>query len=205
LAITKALFENGVAYVGGYQGAPISHLMDVLADAEELLGELASGLRPMPMRQRRPRCWPRPSITRCAGRLHSRDRSGSMSPRMLWPTLPRPALPAALSSSSARITAKAPASCRNAATPFAMKSQFWLLDPRPNLPCDHQGGEGWVRAVRGIEHPRHADGPHPILSCDGLSSLTRDNQRPDADGARTPCPTRAATLPVSSAADVLCP
>ena len=40
LAITKALLENGVGYVGGYQGAPISHLMDVLADAEEILGEL---------------------------------------------------------------------------------------------------------------------------------------------------------------------
>ena len=36
LAITKALLENGVGYVGGYQGAPISHLMDVLADAEDL-------------------------------------------------------------------------------------------------------------------------------------------------------------------------
>ena len=40
LAITKALLENGVGYVGGYQGAPISHLMDVLADAQDLLGEL---------------------------------------------------------------------------------------------------------------------------------------------------------------------
>ncbi len=36
LAITKALLEYGVGYVGGYQGAPISHLMDVLADAQEL-------------------------------------------------------------------------------------------------------------------------------------------------------------------------
>jgi indolepyruvate ferredoxin oxidoreductase alpha subunit len=40
LAITKALLESGVGYVGGYQGAPISHLMDVLADAEEILTEL---------------------------------------------------------------------------------------------------------------------------------------------------------------------
>ena len=31
LAVAKALFESGVAYVAGYQGAPISHLMDVLA------------------------------------------------------------------------------------------------------------------------------------------------------------------------------
>lgn len=35
LAITKALLQAGVAYVGGYPGAPISHLMDVLADARE--------------------------------------------------------------------------------------------------------------------------------------------------------------------------
>ena len=40
LAITKALLENGVGYVGGYQGAPISHLMDVLADAKDVMDEL---------------------------------------------------------------------------------------------------------------------------------------------------------------------
>ena len=40
LAITKALLQSGVSYVGGYQGSPISHLMDVLADAEDVLDEL---------------------------------------------------------------------------------------------------------------------------------------------------------------------
>ena len=40
LAVTKALLQSGVSYVGGYQGAPISHLMDVLSDAEPLLEEL---------------------------------------------------------------------------------------------------------------------------------------------------------------------
>ena len=39
LAITKALLQSGVAYVGGYQGSPISHLMDVLADAQDILTE----------------------------------------------------------------------------------------------------------------------------------------------------------------------
>ena len=37
LAVTKALLQAGVAYVGGYHGSPISHLMDVLADANEIL------------------------------------------------------------------------------------------------------------------------------------------------------------------------
>ncbi|MBV6273936.1 indolepyruvate ferredoxin oxidoreductase subunit alpha [Alcaligenaceae bacterium CGII-47] len=39
LAVTKALLESGVSYVAGYQGAPISHLMDVLADAQDILSE----------------------------------------------------------------------------------------------------------------------------------------------------------------------
>ena len=37
LAITKALLQAGVSYVGGYPGAPVSHLLDVLADANESL------------------------------------------------------------------------------------------------------------------------------------------------------------------------
>ena len=40
LAVTKALLQSGVAYVGGYQGAPVSHLLDVLLDAEELMDEM---------------------------------------------------------------------------------------------------------------------------------------------------------------------
>ncbi len=40
LAITKALLQSGVAYVGGYQGAPVSHLIDVMVQAEDYMGEL---------------------------------------------------------------------------------------------------------------------------------------------------------------------
>src|SRR5260370_17263101 len=39
-ACAKALVESGVSYVGGYQGSPISHLMDVLADAKDVLDDL---------------------------------------------------------------------------------------------------------------------------------------------------------------------
>src|SRR5712692_9756368 len=35
LAITKALLQSGVSYVGGYPGAPVSHLLDVMADAND--------------------------------------------------------------------------------------------------------------------------------------------------------------------------
>ena len=40
LAITKALLQSGVSYVGGYQGAPVSHLVDVLNDSRDILDEL---------------------------------------------------------------------------------------------------------------------------------------------------------------------
>ena len=40
LAITKALLQSGVAYVGGYQGAPVSHLLDVMVQAKEYMQEL---------------------------------------------------------------------------------------------------------------------------------------------------------------------
>ncbi len=37
LAITKALLQSGVSYVGGYPGAPVSYLIDVLSDANDPL------------------------------------------------------------------------------------------------------------------------------------------------------------------------
>src|SRR5689334_13167527 len=40
LAVTKALLQAGVAYVGGYQGAPVSHLLDVMVQAKPYLNEL---------------------------------------------------------------------------------------------------------------------------------------------------------------------
>jgi indolepyruvate ferredoxin oxidoreductase alpha subunit len=40
LAITKALLQSGVSYVGGYQGSPISHLLDVMVQARDYLDEL---------------------------------------------------------------------------------------------------------------------------------------------------------------------
>src|SRR3979411_980612 len=38
LAVTKALLQAGVSYVGGYQGAPVSHLLDVMVEAAGLVG-----------------------------------------------------------------------------------------------------------------------------------------------------------------------
>ena len=46
---------------------------------------------------------------------------------------------------------------------FAMKSQIWLLDPRPNLPSHRRGGEAGLRALRGQQHAGDAAAAHPRL------------------------------------------
>ena len=45
LAITKALLQSGVSYVGGYQGAPVSHLLDVMVQAKPYMDELGVHVR----------------------------------------------------------------------------------------------------------------------------------------------------------------
>lgn len=40
VAVTKALLQSGVGYVGGYQGAPVSHLLDVMVQARDYLDTL---------------------------------------------------------------------------------------------------------------------------------------------------------------------
>ena len=66
LAVTKALLQSGVGYVGGYQGAPISHLMDVLSDAQGLLKELGIHFEASASRLPPRRCWPPRSTIRSA-------------------------------------------------------------------------------------------------------------------------------------------
>jgi indolepyruvate ferredoxin oxidoreductase, alpha subunit len=39
LAVTKAALQAGVSYVGGYQGSPVSHLVDVLSEAKDIMDQ----------------------------------------------------------------------------------------------------------------------------------------------------------------------
>lgn len=135
LAVTKALLESGVAYVGGYQGSPISHLMDVLSDAQDILGEY--GIR------------------------FENSASEATAAAMLAASVNYP-LRGAITFKATVGTNVASDALANLASggvtggaliivgedygegssimqershAFAMKSQMWLLDPRPNLPC----------------------------------------------------------------------
>jgi indolepyruvate ferredoxin oxidoreductase, alpha subunit len=135
LAVTKALLQSGVAYVGGYQGAPISHLMDVLADAEGILNELGVHFEAS-------------ASEATAAAMLAASINYPLRGAVTWKsTVGTNVASDALSNlASAGVKGGAiivlgedygeGASIMQERThAFAMKSQMWLLDPRPQLPA----------------------------------------------------------------------
>ncbi len=133
LAVTKALLQAGVAYVGGYQGSPISHLMDVFADADPLLRELgvhfesnaseASAAAMLAASVNYPLrgavAWKSVVGTNVASDALSNIASGGVTGGALV------IIGEDYGEGSSIMQERTHA--------FAMKSQIWLLDPRPNL------------------------------------------------------------------------
>ncbi|MCV2893150.1 indolepyruvate ferredoxin oxidoreductase subunit alpha [Lentibacter sp. XHP0401] len=177
LAITKALLENGVGYVGGYQGAPISHLMDVLADAEDLMGELGVRFEANASEAA--------AAAMLAASVHYPIR-GAVT--FKGPVGVNVASDAIANLSSSGVTGGAliivgedygegSSIMQERSHGFAMKSQFWMLDPRPNLPSI-------TKAVKdGFELSEASNTPVMLMvrirACHVTGSFqTKDNQRP---------------------------
>ncbi len=116
LAVTKALLQSGVSYVAGYQGAPISHLMDVLTDANDILMSWASILSTA-LRKLLPQPpWPHQLIIPCAEPSLLNLRLGPTLRQTRWQTWHQAGSRVAHSSLWGKITAKVPASCRSGRT-----------------------------------------------------------------------------------------
>ena len=177
LALTKALLENGVGYVGGYQGAPISHLMDVLADAEGLLAELGVRFEANANEAA--------AAAMLAASVHYPIRGAVTFKGPVGVNVASDAL-ANLSSSGVTGGAlvivgedygEGSSIMQERTHAFAMKSQFWLLDPRPNLPSI-------VKAVGDAFEMSEATNTPAMLmvrirSCHVTGSFaTRNNRRP---------------------------
>jgi indolepyruvate ferredoxin oxidoreductase alpha subunit len=134
LAVTKALLESGVSYVAGYQGAPISHLMDVLADAQDILAE--HGIRFESSAS---------EATAAATLAASVNYPLRGAVTFKGPVGVNVASDALANLASGGVTGGAlvivgedygegSSIMQERSHAFAMKSQVWLLDPRPNLP-----------------------------------------------------------------------
>ncbi|MFT6090107.1 thiamine pyrophosphate-dependent enzyme [Sulfitobacter sp.] len=177
LALTKALLENGVGYVGGYQGAPISHLMDVLADAQDVLGELGVRFEANASEAA--------AAAMLAASVHYPIRGAVTFKGPVGVNVASDAL-ANLSSSGVTGGAlvivgedygEGSSIMQERSHAFAMKSQFWMLDPRPNLPSI-------TKAVKdGFELSEASNTPVMLMvrirSCHVTGSFeTRDNVPP---------------------------
>jgi indolepyruvate ferredoxin oxidoreductase alpha subunit len=134
LAVTKALLESGVGYVAGYQGAPISHLMDVLADAQDILAE--QGIRFENSASEAT------AAATLAASVNYPLRGAATFKSTVGTNVASDAL---ANLASGGVTGGAlivvgedygegSSIMQERGHAFAMKSQIWLLDPRPNLP-----------------------------------------------------------------------
>jgi indolepyruvate ferredoxin oxidoreductase alpha subunit len=133
LAVTKALLQSGVGYVGGYQGAPISHLMDVLSDAQDVLEDL--GVR-----------FEASASEAAAAAMLAASVNYPIRGAVTWKSTvgTNVASDALANVASGGVTGGAlvivgedygegSSIMQERSHAFAMKSQMWLLDPRPNL------------------------------------------------------------------------
>jgi indolepyruvate ferredoxin oxidoreductase, alpha subunit len=134
LAVTKALLQSGVSYVAGYQGAPISHLMDVLTDANDILEELGVHFEHSASEAT--------AAATLAASVNYPLRGAVTFKSTVGTNVASDAL-ANLASGGVLGGAliivgedygEGSSIMQERSHAFAMKSQMWLLDPRPNLP-----------------------------------------------------------------------
>ncbi len=134
LAVTKALLQSGVAYVGGYQGSPISHLIDVFSDANDLLAELDVHFE-------------QSASEAAAAAMLAASVNYPLRGAVAWKSVvgTNVASDALSNVASGGVTGgvlvivgedygEGSSIMQERGHAFAMKSQMWLLDPRPNLP-----------------------------------------------------------------------
>jgi indolepyruvate ferredoxin oxidoreductase alpha subunit len=134
LAVTKALLQSGVSYVGGYQGAPVSHLLDVMVDAEDLLADLGVHVET---------CSNEASAAAMLGASINYPLRGAVTWKSIVGTnvaadaLSNLSSPGVIGGAMIIIGedyGEGASVIQERSYAYAMKSSMWLLDPRPDLP-----------------------------------------------------------------------
>ncbi|HEY6820449.1 MAG TPA: indolepyruvate ferredoxin oxidoreductase subunit alpha [Burkholderiales bacterium] len=133
LAVTKALLQSGVSYVGGYQGAPVSHLLDVMVQARDYMDELGVHVEA---------CTSEASAAAMLGASINYPARGAVTWKSIVGT--NVAADALSYLASAGVMGgtlivlgedygEGGVVAQERSHAFALKSLMWLLDPRPNL------------------------------------------------------------------------
>ena len=178
LAVTKALLQSGVAYIGGYQGAPVSHLIDVFNDADPLLKALGVHFE---------HSGSEVSAAAMLGASISYPLRGAVAWKSTAGT--NVASDALSNLASAGVTGgtliivgedygDGSSIMQERTHAFAMKSQMWLLDPRPNLTSIVDMVEHGFALSEASNTPVMLE--LRIRACHVRGSfVARDNRRPD--------------------------
>ena len=134
LAVTKALLESGVAYVAGYQGAPISHLMDVLADAQDILSEYGIRFENSASEATAAATLAASVNYPLRGAVTFKSTVGTNVASDALANLASGGVTGGALIIVGEDYGEGSSIMQERSHAFAMKSQIWLLDPRPNLP-----------------------------------------------------------------------
>jgi len=134
LAVTKALLQSGVSYVGGYQGSPVSHLLDVMVDASDLLADLGVHVET---------CTNEAAAAAMLGASINYPLRGAVTWKSIVGTnvaadaLSNLASPGVIGGALIVLGedyGEGASVIQERSYAYAMKSSIWLLDPRPDLP-----------------------------------------------------------------------
>lgn len=178
LAVTKALLQSGVSYVAGYQGAPISHLMDVLADAQDILSELGVHFEASASEATAAATLAASVMYPVRGAVTWKSTVGTNVASDALANLASGGVTGGALVIVGEDYGEGSSIMQERTHAFAMKSQIWLLDPRPNL-------ESMVKAVEDGFQLSEASNTPVILqlrirSCHVHGRfITKENKRPE--------------------------
>jgi indolepyruvate ferredoxin oxidoreductase alpha subunit len=133
LAVTKALLQSGVSYVAGYQGAPISHLMDVLADANPILESLGVRFEHSASEATAAATLAASVNYPLRGAVTFKSTVGTNVASDALANLASGGVTGGALIIVGEDYGEGSSIMQERSHAFAMKSQMWLLDPRPNL------------------------------------------------------------------------
>jgi indolepyruvate ferredoxin oxidoreductase, alpha subunit len=134
LAVTKALLQSGISYVAGYQGAPISHLMDVLTDANDILMELGVHFEHSASEATAAATLAASVNYPLRGAVTFKSTVGTNVASDALANLASGGVTGGALIIVGEDYGEGSSIMQERSHAFAMKSQIWLLDPRPNLP-----------------------------------------------------------------------
>src|ERR1044072_7280026 len=141
LAVTKALLQSGVSDVAGYQGPPIPPLMDVLADANEILEGLGVHFENSASEATAAATLAASVNYPLRGAVTFKSTVGTNVASDALANLASGGVTGGALVIIGEDYGEGSSIMQERVHAFAMKSQMWLVDPRPNLPSIVQAVE----------------------------------------------------------------